>query len=148
MTTRGNPFEELERLFERMGRQFDDATRMWEEEGPFGGGQTGTESVSVDLAETDDEFVVTADLPGFERDDVDIRVTDHTLRVEAERETATEEHEAEYLRRERRHESVRRSIRLPDEIDADAATARMKNGVLTVTLPRLDAEDARSIDIE
>jgi len=148
MTTRSNPFEELERLFERMGRQFDDATRMWDEEGPFGGWPTEMESVSIDLAETDDEFVVTADLPGFGRDDVDIRVTDHTLHIEADREEATEEHEAEYLRRERRHESVRRSIRLPGEVDKDAVTATMKHGVLTVTLPRLEAEDARSIDIE
>ena len=148
MTTRSNPFEELERLFERMSRQFNDATRTWEEEGPFGGWRTEMESVSIDLAETDDEFVVTADLPGFERDDVDIRVTDHTLRIEADREAATEEHEAEYLRRERRHESVRRSIRLPDEVDKDAVTATMKHGVLTVTLPRLAVEEARSIDIE
>jgi HSP20 family protein len=148
MTTRSNPFEELERLFERMSRQFDDATRTWEAEGPFGGWRTEMESVSIDLADTDDEFVVTADLPGFERDDVDIRVTDHTLRIEADREEATEEHEAEYLRRERRHESVRRSIRLPDEVDKDAVTATMKNGVLTVTLPRLAVEEARSIDIE
>ena len=148
MTTRSNPFEELERLFERMSRQFDDATRMWEDESPFGGWRTEMESVSIDLAETDDEFVVTADLPGFDRDDVDIRVTDHTLRVEADREAATEEREAEYLRRERRHESVRRSIRLPDEVDKDAVTATMKHGVLTVTLPRLAVEEARSIDIE
>jgi HSP20 family protein len=144
MSTSGNPFDELERLFERMSRQFDEATGMWNAETPFG----RMESMSIDLVETDDEFVVTADLPGFERDDVDIQVTDHTLRIEAEHEEATEEHEADYLRRERRHESVHRSIRLPDEVDKEAVEARMKNGVLTVTLPRLEAEEARSIEIE
>jgi HSP20 family protein len=144
MSTSGNPFDELERLFERMSRQFDEATGMWNAETPFG----RMESMSIDLVETDDEFVVTADLPGFERDEVDIQVTDHTLRIEAEHEEATEEHEADYLRRERRHESVHRSIRLPDEVDKEAVEARMKNGVLTVTLPRLEAEEARSIEIE
>ena len=148
MSTSGNPFDELERLFERMSRQFDEATGMWDAENPFGRMATGMESMSIDLVEADDEFVVTADLPGFERDEVDIQVTDHTLRIEAEHEEATEEHEADYLRRERRHESVHRSIRLPDEVDKEAVEARMKNGVLTVTLPRLEAEEARSIEIE
>jgi HSP20 family protein len=144
MSTSGNPFDELERLFERMSRQFDEATGMWNAENPFG----RMESMSIDLVEADGEFVVTADLPGFERDDVDVQVTDHTLRIEAEHEEATEEREADYLRRERRHESMHRSIRLPDDVDKEAVEARMKNGVLTVTLPRLEAEEARSIEIE
>jgi len=148
MSTRSNPFEELERLFDRMSRQFDDATRTWEEESPFGRWSSAMESMAIDLVEADDEFVVTADLPGFERDEVEIEVTDHTLRIEAEHEEATEEREADYLRQERRHESARRSIRLPDEVDKEAVKARMKNGVLTVTLPRLEVEEARQIDIE
>jgi len=148
MSTSGNPFDELERLFERMSQQFDEATGMWDAENPFGRMATGMEPMSIDLVETDEEFVVTADLPGFERDEVDIQVTDHTLRIEADREEDTEEREADFLRRERRHESMHRSIRLPDEVDKESVGARMKNGVLTVTLPRLEAEEARSIDIE
>ncbi|WP_049937399.1 Hsp20/alpha crystallin family protein [Haloplanus natans] len=131
-----------------MSRQFDDATGTWDAENPFGRMATGMESMSIDLVEADGEFVVTADLPGFERDEVEIQVTDHTLRIEADREEATEEGEGDYLRRERRQESMHRSIRLPDKIDTESVNARMKNGVLTVTLPRLDTEEARSIEIE
>jgi HSP20 family protein len=148
MSPRSNPFEELEQLFERMSRQFEDATRMWETGSSSGRRGGEMESPSIDLAEDDGQFVVTADLPGFERGDVGIRVTDHTLRIEAEREESAEEREERYLRRERRHESMRRSIRLPDEVDKDGVTARMKNGVLTVTLPRLETGEARTIDIE
>lgn len=148
MSSRNNPFEELEQLFERMSRQFDDATRMWETDRPFGKLTAEMESISIDLVEENGEFVVTADLPGFERDDVEIQVTDHTLRIEAEHEESREDSEEDYLRQERRHESMRRSIRLPDEVDKEGVTARMKNGVLTVTLPRLEAEEARTIDIE
>lgn len=148
MSTPRNPFEELEDLFERMSRQFDDATRMWEEESPLARTSGGMESMSIDLVEDDGAFVVTANLPGFERDEVGIEVTDRTLRIEADHEEASEESEAEYLRRERRHESMRRSIRLPDEVDKESVDARMKNGVLTVTLPRLEADEARSIEIE
>lgn len=148
MSARPNPFEELERFFERMSRQFDDASRRWEREGPFSRWTSEMESLAIDLVEHDDEFVVTVDLPGFERDDVELRVTDHTLRIEAEHEEATEEEEEQYLRRERRHESTKRSIRLPGEVDKDSVQARMKNGVLTITLPKLEAEESRTIDIE
>lgn len=148
MSTRRNPFEEMERLFERMSRQFDEASRMWESDGPFGQWSSQAESMAVDLVDHDDEFVVTVDLPGFERDDVEIEVTDHTLRIQAEHEEEIEEEEAEYLRQERRHKSTERSIRLPDEVDKEAVSARMKNGVLTITVPKLEVKEARKIEIE
>ncbi|WP_435348889.1 Hsp20/alpha crystallin family protein [Haloarchaeobius sp. HRN-SO-5] len=149
MSSRRNPFEELERLFDRMGRQFEEASRSWETDYPFDWWSSDFESMAIDLVEHDDEFVVTVDLPGFERDDVDIEVTNHTLRIEAEREEATEEVEEErYLRHERSHEATHRSIRLPDEVDADNVTATMNNGVLTIALPRVESEESRKIDIE
>jgi HSP20 family protein len=148
MSTRSNPFEEIERFFDRMSRQFDEASRTWETEGPLAQWTSGFESMAVDLVEHDEEFVVTVDLPGFERDDVEIQVTDHTLRIEAEHEEAREEDEERYLRQERRHESTRRSIRLPEAVDKAAVTAEMRNGVLTVTLPKLEVEEARRIEIE
>jgi len=148
MSARSNPFEELERLFERMSRQFDDSSRIWESEGPLSRWSTEFESMALDLVEHDDEFLVTVDLPGFERDDVSLQVTDHTLRIEAERESEVEEEEEQYLRHERRQQAMHRSIRLPDDIDKENVSARMKNGVLTVTLPKLEIEEARTIDIE
>ena len=104
--------------------------------------------MALDLVEHDDEFLVTVDLPGFERDDVSLQVTDHTLRIEAERESEVEEEEEQYLRHERRQQAMHRSIRLPDDIDKENVSARMKNGVLTVTLPKLEIEEARTINIE
>lgn len=147
MSMRGNPFEEIERLFERLSRQFDEASRSWERDEPLELWPT-TESMAVDLAEHDDAFVVTVDLPGFERDEVEVRLADRTLHVDAEHEEAAEEAEEAYLRRERRHESMHRSLRLPAEVDEEDVTARMKNGVLTVTLAKVEAEEARRIDIE
>lgn len=148
MSARNNPFEEIERLFDRLSRQFDEASRKWEFEGPTEWWATKFEPMAVDLVEHDDEFVVTVDLPGFERDEVDIKVTDQTLRIDAEHGETTEEEEAQYIRHERRHESARRTIRLPDQVDAENVKAQMKNGVLTITLPRLEPEKARKIEIE
>lgn len=148
MSTRGNPFEELERLSERMSRQFDDASRMWERTGPFAWWTQDEGSLSIDLIEHDDEFVVAVDLPGFERDDVSIRVTDHQLRIEAEQEGSLDEEQENYIRHERSHQSMRRSVRLPDEVDTESVSAEMRNGVLTVTLPKREDSEARTIDIE
>jgi HSP20 family protein len=150
MSARGSPFDELERMFERMSRQFGEASQMWGGDGSFGRptSETTAMAMAMDLVEHDDEFVVTIDLPGFEREDVELKLTDRTLRVEADREATTEAEGEEYLRRERRHESAHRSIRLPEGVDPEGVTARMKNGVLTVTLPRLEAESAQTIEIE
>lgn len=148
VSTRGNPFEELERLFERMNRQFGDVSPGSTGRRPFGQLASGGEPMAIDLVEHDEEFVVTVDLPGFERDDVDIRVTDHTLRIDAEHEETTDEDAEQYLRRERRHESTSRSVRLPDAVETGSVTARMNNGVLTITLPKVEGDTARTIDIE
>lgn len=148
MSTRSNPFEEIERLFERLGQQFDAASRAWERNESIDWLPSEFESMAVDVVERDEEFVATVDLPGFERDEVDVRVTDHTLTIDADHEESIEEEEESYLRRERRHESLHRSIRLPAEVDSEGVTARMKNGVLTITLPKLETEEAKEIEIE
>jgi len=144
MSTR-NPFEELERLFDRLSRRFEESSDWWEGEelvAPW------RETMAVDLIEREDEFVVAVDLPGFERDEVDVDVTDHTLHIEAVHGESSEETDEDYLRRERRESSVRRSIRLPDAVETGGVSATMRNGVLTVTLPRAEVEESTRIDIE
>lgn len=146
MSARSNPFEELERLFDRMSRQFDQASTWWGTEPTEWSSEF--ESMAVDILDTDEELIATVDLPGFERDDIEVRVTDHTLRIDAEREERVDEAEVDYVRRERRQQSAHRSITLPEEVDPDAVDATMKNGVLTITMPKLEIEEARTIEIE
>ena len=147
MSERSNPLAELERLFERMGSQFDEASYRWESQGPLMAWRSDRDP-AVDLVDRDDEFVATVDLPGFERGDVDVRVTGRELRVEAEREATDDDETERYVRRERRRRSVRRSIRLPDDVDTEGVEARIGNGVLTVTLPKVEPEPAREVEIE
>lgn len=148
MPPQRDPFSEVEQLIERMNRQLEAATRSWSGE-EFADEE---EYAPVDLVEYDDEFIATVELPGFDRSEVTVKVTGNTLRIAAESEEATEERGEEgderVLRRERRHQSVRRSLSLPDEVDTDGVTAGMKNGVLTVTLPRQEVESAREIEVE
>lgn len=148
MSSRRNPFDELERMFERMGRQFDRAAE------DFGSGLEPLvrDTVRVDLEDRDDVFVLRADLPGFEKDDIDLRVTSDSVRIEARRTGASEiegdEAGVTYLRRERHQRSVSRSISLPESIDEDGARAEFTTGVLTVTLPKWDSGDGEPIRIE
>ena len=132
MTNPTDPFTELNRFFERMQSDFQEMARSWSEEPEF-----VSSSVRVDLEDGDDEFVLTAELPGFEKDDIDVRVTDRTLRLEVEHaEETEEEEEGEYVRRERHRASVARSISLPEAVEADDISATFNNGVLTVQLPK------------
>lgn len=148
MSIQTNPFEEFERLLERVGRQLEEMSRTWDRDEPFELWSGLGKRMAMDLVEHDDELVLNVDIPGFERNDVDVRVSDHTLTVSAEREEEKEEGEASYLRRERSQRSVRRSIQLPMEVDVDRVSARMKHGVLTVSMPKEETSKAKKISIE
>ncbi|MDS0297704.1 Hsp20/alpha crystallin family protein [Halogeometricum sp. S1BR25-6] len=153
MMRRSNPFENMESMFERMSRQFDEMSRQFDDSQWTG---SSTRGMEVDVRDGDEEFVVVADLPGFEKEDIDLSITERALTISASRETETETDSGEgadggeYLRRERRHESMHRTFRLPGDVTAEDAAASYKNGVLTVTLPKvtIDREDSRHIDIE
>lgn len=139
MPSRRNPFEEIEQMFDRLSRQF--------EEEPFGlMGMAG--SIAVDVADHDDEFVVTADLPGFDKDDIDVSLADRTLQIEADHEEEETEESADYLRRERNRQSMSRSLTLPESVDQEGISASLNNGVLTVTLPKREQDGGHRIDIE
>ena len=133
---RDNPFEKVEEMLRRMDQE-------------LGGDPLGRamSSIPVDVRDRGDALVVTADLPGFEKDDIDVTLADRTLRIEAEQEAETSE-DGEFIRRERRHKSASRAVRLPEAVAEDGIEATYSNGVLTVTLPKRDAEGGTRIDIE
>jgi HSP20 family protein len=144
--SRRNPFDEIERMFERMNRQFSELSEGSQLPATTGGPQ----AVSMDVAEQDEEYVVTADLPGYEKGDIDLSISDRTLRVGVDREESSDESDEDgtYIRRERRRQSVSRTITLPEEVEEDESSAAYNNGVLTVTLPKRDrSSGSRSIDI-
>jgi HSP20 family protein len=142
----GNPFDDFQEMLDRMSKQA--------EEGLLRGTGAGTDlrSVPVDVMEDDEEYVVTADLPGYGTDEIELTVSDDRLSIEAStaEETETEEEDSgmRYHRRERRQRSISRTVRLPGEVDEESVSARYANGVLTVTLPKRDDEGSHQIRIE
>ncbi len=96
--------------------------------------------VRTNVSETESEVRITAELPGIERDDVDVEITGDTITITgekvAEKDDTSDEEGRRFRRRERRTGSFKRMTRLPFEIDPDTVSADIKNGVLTVTIPK------------
>lgn len=108
-----------------------------------------TPAMRTDIRETENAYILEADLPGFTREDVHAEIKDGYLTIRAEHKSETEDKNETYLRRERSYGSFSRTFDL-DGIDADAITASFKDGVLTLELPKLTqkAEEARRLDIQ
>jgi HSP20 family protein len=145
MRQRQNPFDDIERMFGLMSDRFEEASRTWNQGDLWQPG--GMEDLALDLVERDEEYVVTVDLPGFEREDVDVSIADDTLTIAADRETELEEETENYVHRERSELSARRSVTLPGPVDPDAVDATLERGVLTVTLPRTVDREQKHIEI-
>jgi HSP20 family protein len=136
-------------MFERMNDQLREAANSWEPGEPFEPWRPGTVTMATDVKDTDDEFVVTVDVPGFERDDIDVRVADDVLRIEAEREEAEADEDEQYVRRERTARSVHRSITFPTPVETKDVDATLTNGVLSIVVPKAQPlEEGTTIDIE
>ena len=118
-------------MFDRMSSQFE----------PLEGGALQGGSVAVDVEDAGDEFVVTADLPGYDREDIDVQLAGERLTLSADHTETREAGEGRYVRRERRQQSVSRSVRLPEPVDESGTDATYTNGVLTVTLPKAEVGD-------
>lgn len=101
---------------------------------------------AVDLHETPDRYVVTAEVPGLTREDLDIRVHDGRLTIAGVRRERTSRCE-QYHRVERGHGSFSRTFQLPLPVDADHVAADLRDGVLTVTCPKAPNGSARRIQV-
>ncbi|MFW6206374.1 MAG: Hsp20/alpha crystallin family protein [Gemmatimonadota bacterium] len=104
----------------------------------------------VEVVESDDEIELSAEMPGLSRDDIRIEVEDDILRIHGEKKEELEEErkDGEVRISERRYGAFSRSFGLPASVDADAIEAEMKNGVLTVRLPKTAQARGRRIEIE
>eukprot|EP00835_Amoeboradix_gromovi_P007148 NODE_1102_length_1159_cov_0.287736.p1 type:complete len:161 gc:universal NODE_1102_length_1159_cov_0.287736:665-183(-) len=120
---------------------FDDIFRDLEQStnlGPRSMGTVGTSwhHMKMDMVELDNKFEVTADLPGIQKKDVDVKIDNNILSIRAERKQEREKKEGTSLVTEKRYGSMERNIMLPETCDADSANAEFENGVLKLTFPK------------
>jgi HSP20 family protein len=103
---------------------------------------------AMDLVETDDHFVLKADLPGLTEQDVHIDVEDDVLTVSGERKSEHEDKREGYVRVERSYGAFRRSLTLPEGVEAEAVTASFDRGVLEIRIPKPEQRKPRRVAIQ
>lgn len=126
--TQSNPFQELLRLQQEMSRLFGESGHAPSRAFP-----------ATNLYDDGENFMLRSELPGLDKDKLDITVAGDVLSIKGSR--VDDKHEGSYHRRERGWEDFHRSVTLPDTIDVEKVHAAYQDGVLEVTLPR--APDAR-----
>lgn len=104
-------------------------------------------TLAVDVSEDDTSVYVRASLPGFAKEDVSIEAHDSVLSIRAEHNEEREEKTEKFYRRERRFGSLSRSIALPSPVRENEASAELKDGVLTVRIPRIAEKSPKKIAI-
>jgi HSP20 family protein len=137
--TEANP---LAMLQQEMDRLFDGFSRS------FAGLSSRTLMPSMDLAETDKEIELTAELPGMEENDVQLNVVDNHLTIRGEKKNQREEKEKDYHLVERTYGSFVRTVELPPGVNLDSIKAVMSKGVLKVTVPKPAPAQAKTIEVK
>jgi HSP20 family protein len=138
-----------ERDMERMMDSFfDRRMRPWWPERWLRADEMEISAPAVDLFEEKDDIVVKAELPGIEKDNIEVNVADHHLTIKGEKKKEEEVKEENYYRCERSYGSFLRTIELPKDVKADKVKAAFKNGVLEVRLPKTEEAKAKEIKVK
>jgi HSP20 family protein len=130
---RWDPFRDLVTLRDKMNRLFEETFTGRGEKKDL---VSGTWSPSVDIYETENALVLSAEVPGMKEDEIEIKIEDNTLILQGERKFEKETKEENYHRIERSYGSFYRSFTLPNSIDQDKIQAVHENGVLKITMPK------------
>jgi len=142
--TRGlrSPLNELDRLRQQMDK--------WQ--GALSGGAFPIPAAGVfpltNVTEDKDNYYVRAELPGIKSDELDIQVTVKGISISGERKIPVEGNNVKYHRREREAGKFSRTINLPEDVDVNKVDASLKNGILTVTIPKAEIAKPRQISIK
>ena len=143
---RWEPVRELHTIQQEMNRLFN---TFFDAPATGGGGTGGARRwvPAMDLVETDEHFVLRADLPGLDEGDVSIEVNDNVLTLSGERKYEHEAKKDGYYRLERGSGQFSRSLTLPEGVDLDAITASFEKGVLEVRVPKPEERKPRRVQI-
>lgn len=140
-----NPFRELEDVSNRLNSIFGHMPARRE---------SGTDMLvmadwtpSVDISETDTAYLIKAEIPEVNKEDVKVTLQDGMLTISGERRQEKEEKNKKFHRVERSYGSFVRSFRVPDDADANTIAAQFKGGMLNVTLPKSKKSESKSINV-
>jgi HSP20 family protein len=140
--TRWNPLVEMDEIQQRLNRLLFERTARTAGEG------FADFLPAVDIQETDNEFLVKADLPGIKKEEIKIQVAEGVLAIEGERRQDKEEKGKRFHKVEREYGRFVRRFALPTEIDGEKVRAEFKDGVLNVVLPKAPAAKPTHIEVK
>ena len=141
---RWDPFRDLLTLRDKMNRLFEETFSLRGEEKDL---ISGTWSPAVDIYETENSVVLTAELPGMDEKDIQLKIENNNLILKGERKFEKETKEENYHRIERAYGAFYRSFTIPTAVDQDRITAEYNNGVLKVTMPKKEEVKPKEIKI-
>lgn len=142
----GTPFQMIENLQDEMNKLFNFslASSPARSTGLF----EGLWSPAIDIHESKDDIVVKADLPGMNKDDIEVYVHGNTLVIKGEKKRQEEKSEEGFVRKERFYGSFHRAFTLPAEVEADSVNAKYQNGVLELKLNKKEEAKPKQIKVD
>ena len=140
---RRDPFDVFAPFF-HLNRRWGDALRG------FYGDETENRMIvpAMDVAETEDELVLMAELPGLPKDELKITIEEGVLTISGEKKLVKEEKAKDYHLVERRYGKFHREVTLPSQVDASKAEASFEDGVLTIRIPRSEEAKPKQLEIK
>lgn len=141
-------FEDMERMFEDFGpggwlRHWRHEFPRWEHLMPFEG-----RAPRVDVIDRDEEVVIHAELPGVNKKDLDVSLTDDAVTIKGTSTHEEKEEKGDYFRREMSRGEFSRTVSLPCEVDDSKAKATFKDGIMELVLPKVEPTKRRSVKVE
>lgn len=137
---RWDPFADMDTLFNRL---MPSGFARWPRLSSEGDGKKVEWAPSADISETDKEYVIRAELPAVKKEDVKVTFDSGMITIKGERKQRTDDKTEKYHRVESFYGSFERSFLLPDNINSDAISCESKDGVLTVHIPKVEAQTAK-----
>ena len=143
------PYEEFERFFDRMlGRNWP---KPFKWEAPVWGDLMGSAEArmpSVDVLDHDDHLLVRAEIPGINKEDLKVLISDNVLTIKGDTKREDKKESGDYFRHEISRTSFARSVTLPVAVDASKVSAALTDGMLEVTIGKAEASKRRSVKVQ
>jgi HSP20 family protein len=142
---------DFDRAFERFRRDFE--RTLWPHEHAPAQGLPNIADMEtiipyIDLEDKGDHFVLSAEAPGFKKDEIDINICGTSVEISGCKEATVDEKDKNYVRKERMSESFYRTVALPEEIKYEEVSADLKDGVLEIMLPKKSPKQRKKINIK
>lgn len=144
------PVDEMERMMDRVFGDFPSRgwMRPWHMEWPAWAEAPELRMPKVDVIDRDEDLLVRAELPGVEKKDIEISTSDTSVTIKATTRREEKEEKGDYYRCEISRGSFARTVALPAKVESAKAKASMKDGVLELSLPKVEKSKRRTITVE